>query len=105
VGQTRRVEIRALHDPVRDAGAIRSRRVPKSPLRLAETSNADDADGRGSSPIKPERIGVNPLYARHPHSINPYTDVKTALAPDLKILVKSETIFPSFTHHLRFIRA
>jgi len=40
------------------------------------------------SPIKPERIGVNPLYPRHPRSINPHTDLKTALAPDLKILVK-----------------
>jgi hypothetical protein len=34
VGQTRRVEIRALHDPVRDAGAMRSRRAPESPRRL-----------------------------------------------------------------------
>jgi hypothetical protein len=33
-------------------------------------------DGRGSSRIKPEKIGVNPLY---PRSINPYTDVIIAL--------------------------
>jgi hypothetical protein len=41
--------------------------------------NADDADGRGSSRIKPETIGVNPLYPRHPRSINPHNDLITAL--------------------------
>jgi hypothetical protein len=43
--------------------------------------NADDADGRGSSRINPEKIGVNPQYPRHPRSINPHADVKTALRP------------------------
>jgi hypothetical protein len=28
---------------------------------------------------KPGKISVNPLYPRHPCSINPYTDVKTAI--------------------------
>src|SRR5262249_42497638 len=34
---------------------------------------------RGSSRIKPEKIGVNPLNPRHPCSIKLYTDVKPAL--------------------------
>ena len=38
--------------------------------------NVDDADGRGLSRIKPEKISVDP---RHPRSISPYTHVKTAI--------------------------
>jgi len=26
-----------------------------------------------------KKVGVNPLYTRHPRSINSYTDLKTAL--------------------------
>jgi len=37
------------------------------------------ADGRALSRIKPEKIGIAPLYPRHQRSINPYTDVKTAI--------------------------
>jgi hypothetical protein len=29
--------------------------------------------------MKPKKISVNPLYPRHPRSINPYADMKTAL--------------------------
>ena len=52
--------------------------------------NADDADGRGSSRIKPEKICVNPLDPRHPRSINPYTDKKTAL------VTRSDDFQPEF---------
>jgi hypothetical protein len=47
--------------------------------RCSRQWNADDADGRGLSRIKPEKISVDPLYPRHPRSMNPYTDVKTAI--------------------------
>jgi hypothetical protein len=30
--------------------------------------------------MKPKKISVNPLYQRHPRSINPYTDLKAALS-------------------------
>jgi hypothetical protein len=33
----------------------------------------------GLSRIKPRKVRVNPLYPRHPRSINPYTDVNTAI--------------------------
>jgi len=39
----------------------------------------DNEDGRGSSRIKPKKIGVNPPHPRHPRSINPYAGVKDAL--------------------------
>jgi hypothetical protein len=29
--------------------------------------------------MKPKKISVNPLYQRHPRSINIYTDMKSAL--------------------------
>jgi len=31
--------------------------------------------------MKPKKIGANPLYPRHPRSINPYTGMNTALSP------------------------
>jgi len=34
--------------------------------------------------IKPEKIGVNPLY---PRSINPYTDVKTAIVSHSELIL------------------
>jgi hypothetical protein len=30
-------------------------------------------------PKEPKKISVNPLYLRHPRSMNPYTDLNTAL--------------------------
>jgi hypothetical protein len=46
---------------------------------FAAKKAAIDADERGSSQIKPKRVSVNPLYPRHQRSINPYTDLQTAL--------------------------
>jgi len=33
--------------------------------------------------MKPKKISVNPPYPRHPRSIYPYTDMKTALVGGL----------------------
>ena len=56
---------------IRDQGVYSKERINRK--------NADDADGRGSSRIKPQKSSVNPLYQRHPRSINPYIDLKSAL--------------------------
>jgi hypothetical protein len=39
---------------------------------------------RGSSRTKPKKNGFNPLYPRHPRSINPYTDLKSALSAPIE---------------------
>src|SRR5215471_13538851 len=55
-----------------------------SPHCFIQTQTGDDSPHsiRCRAPgkrTKTMRIGVNPLYPRHPRPINPYTDLKTAL--------------------------
>jgi hypothetical protein len=57
--------------------------------RIADSSGAHNckqrvknSDGRGRSrgaADKPKKIGVNPLYPRHPRSMNQYIHLITAL--------------------------
>jgi hypothetical protein len=45
----------------------------KKRINRTRMTNADGADGRGLSRIKPEETGVNSLYPHHQRSMKQYT--------------------------------